>query len=247
MQILPVLDLLGGTVVRGIAGRRSEYRPVVSRLTPNSDPLSVARAFRDQFGLARLYVADLDAILHQRPNLEIYRRLAGEGFELLVDAGLREIRGAETVIKAGAAKVIAGLETWPGPADLAALCRRLGAARIIFSLDLHEGSPLGDRAIWGTSDPFEIAGRAVECGVTELIVLDLAQVGVGDGVTTALLCRRLIQTYPDLDVITGGGVRDMADVRSLQDSGLRGVLLASTLHNGRIGRSDVDALTSRGP
>src|SRR5579872_5647704 len=47
MRIVPVLDLLGGVVVRGVGGRRREYRPVVSRLTPSCDPLDVARAFAD--------------------------------------------------------------------------------------------------------------------------------------------------------------------------------------------------------
>ena len=29
MEVIPVLDLKGGLVVRGVAGRRDEYRPVV--------------------------------------------------------------------------------------------------------------------------------------------------------------------------------------------------------------------------
>src|SRR5947209_19648396 len=62
MQIIPVLDLMGGRVVRGVAGRRSEYRALTSALTASSKPLDVARAFRLHFGLATLYVADLDAI-----------------------------------------------------------------------------------------------------------------------------------------------------------------------------------------
>src|SRR5216684_7133564 len=105
MHVLPVLDLLEGVVVRGVGGRRDEYRPVVSRLVDRPDPFSVARAFRDQLGLTRLYVADLDAILHQRPNREVYRSLADEGLELLVDAGLRDVKSAELNLAAGAAQV----------------------------------------------------------------------------------------------------------------------------------------------
>src|SRR5262245_15013390 len=102
MDILPVLDLLNGVIVRGVAGKREEYRPVVSRLADSPDGLSVARAFRDQLGLTRVYLADLDAILHQRPNRKTYEALAEDGFELLVDAGLRNIESAESVLAAGA-------------------------------------------------------------------------------------------------------------------------------------------------
>src|SRR5262245_46812912 len=82
MRIIPVLDLLNGVVVRGVAGERSNYRPVVSRLVDQPEPLAVARAFRAQLGLGLLYVADLDAILHDRPSRDLYRRLAADGFDV---------------------------------------------------------------------------------------------------------------------------------------------------------------------
>src|SRR5262245_44885158 len=205
MYILPVLDLLNGVIVRGVGGKREEYRPVVSQLVGSADVLSVARVFRDQLGLTRLYVADLDAILHQRPNREIYSALAHEGFELLVDAGLRNVDSAESVLAAGATSVIAGLETWPGPDELAALCRAVGTDRAIFSLDLKHGRPLGDVSHWRTAEPLAIAKRAVEAGIEEMIVLDLAQVGIGRGVTTLPVCRQLLDFFPVLRVLTGGG------------------------------------------
>src|SRR5205814_967682 len=136
-----------GVVVRGVGGRRDEYRPVVSRLVDRPDPFSVARAFRDQLGLTRLYVADLDAILHQRPNRDVYRLLANEGFELMIDAGLRSVES---------------------------------------------------------------------------------------GVATTELCGKLRDMYPDLRLITGGGVRDAGDVRRLAELGVDGVLVASALHDGAI-------------
>jgi len=82
LQILPVLDLLNGIVVRGVGGRRDEYRPVKSVLTDSAKPLDVARAFRDRLELTTLYVADLDGILHQQPNETVFRQLATDGFEL---------------------------------------------------------------------------------------------------------------------------------------------------------------------
>ena len=85
LQILPVLDLLNGVVVRGVGGRRDEYRPVESVLTVSVKPLDVARAFRERLGLTTLYVADLDGILHQLPNDNVFRQLAADGLELWSD------------------------------------------------------------------------------------------------------------------------------------------------------------------
>src|SRR5258708_15280562 len=61
MRIIPVLDVMNGLAVRAVGGRRSEYRPLVSRLCASAEPLKVAHAFR-RLGHAELYLADLDAI-----------------------------------------------------------------------------------------------------------------------------------------------------------------------------------------
>jgi phosphoribosylformimino-5-aminoimidazole carboxamide ribotide isomerase len=246
MDILPVLDLLNGLVVRGVGGRRNEYRPVESRLVDRPDILSVARAFRDRLGLTRLYVADLDAILHCRPNREACRSLADEKFELLIDAGFRDVESAAAALAAGAAQVIAGLETWPGPRELAQLCRHVGTEQVIFSLDLRDGLPLGELARWRTMNPLEIGIQAAEAGVQEIIVLDLAQVGTGGGVTTVPLCRQLRKRFPALRLITGGGVSQGADLHELASHGIDGVLLASALHDGRLTREDFQRLSETG-
>jgi hypothetical protein len=68
MRIIPVMDLMAGQVVRGIAGRRAEYRPLVSPLCGSSAPLEVARAFRG-LGFSEMYLADLDAIAGATPAI----------------------------------------------------------------------------------------------------------------------------------------------------------------------------------
>src|SRR5262249_52086733 len=75
MRVVPVLDLKGGVVVRGVGGRRREYRPVVSRLVGSCAPADVAAAFAHHFGLRELYVADLDAIAGAPTSLAIYGEL----------------------------------------------------------------------------------------------------------------------------------------------------------------------------
>src|SRR5262249_61384230 len=69
MRLIPVLDVRDSMVVRGVGGRRSEYRPVVSRLTSSTAPLDVARALVDSFHPRELYLADLDAIGGAGPPL----------------------------------------------------------------------------------------------------------------------------------------------------------------------------------
>ena len=88
MRVIPVIDLMGGQVVRGVAGRRSEYRPVESRIAGDARPATVARAFVDEFGFEAAYVADLDAIVHGRYSSGIaWREIAGVGLEAVARCG----------------------------------------------------------------------------------------------------------------------------------------------------------------
>jgi phosphoribosylformimino-5-aminoimidazole carboxamide ribotide isomerase len=265
MQLIPVIDLLGGVVVRGVAGRRDEYRPVTSALSPSADALDVARAFRETLGLDRLYVADLDAILHHRPNRDLYRQLASDGFRLVIDAGLREADDAEGVVEAGAEAVVAGLETLAGPDALREMCDRIGPRRVVFSLDLKDGKPLGNLGPWGNSrasgigathtadaganksqvilaPALDIAARAIACGVRRMIVLDLGQVGIGQGVGTLELCGAIRAQHRNVEIVTGGGVRDLDDLQAIAAAGVAGALVASAFHSGAIGRRELDLL-----
>ena len=83
-----------------------------------------------------------------------------------------------------------------------------------------------DASGWpGESEEIVAAARAT--GLQCLIVLDVAAVGVGAGVPTEALCQKLRTRFPELRLITGGGVRNVADLRRLERLGVEGVLVAS--------------------
>jgi phosphoribosylformimino-5-aminoimidazole carboxamide ribotide isomerase len=188
-----------------------------------------------------LYLADLDAIEGGEPCLGTYAALRDEGFRLWVDAGVRTEERAGLLAGAGVTGIVAGLETVAGPAALAEVVAEFGE-RVIFSLDLRGGVALGDRSAWKNPDAWLIAGQAVDLGVRRLLVLDLARVGEATGTGTEELCARLAAAYPDVEVSAGGGVRGVEDLRRLKGCGVRAALVASALHDGRLGRADLDAL-----
>ncbi|MCA9014104.1 MAG: hypothetical protein KDA77_02120 [Planctomycetaceae bacterium] len=246
MKIIPVLDILNQRVVRGIAGQRDLYRPIESRLTQSSQPVDVARALRDEFELTEFYVADLDAILHQRQNRDLYESLLAEGFTFLLDCGLRSAGDVAPLISLEGVSIVAGLETIECPPELKALVQQWGAARTVFSLDLKQGEPLVRSSCENPfallDEPLEIAELSLEQGVQQMILLDLAQVGTGAGTGTEILCQTLRRLYPALRLITGGGISHTDDLIAQAELGADGVLVASALHDGRIGRDAVLSL-----
>ena len=76
-------------------------------------------------------------------------------------------------------------------------------------------------------------------------MLDLARVGSGEGPDVALIAE-LHGAFPDLELLAGGGVRSVDDLRALDAAGAAGALVATALHRGphRPARAGGAALTS---
>jgi phosphoribosylformimino-5-aminoimidazole carboxamide ribotide isomerase len=112
----------------------------------------------------------------------------------------------------------------------------MGPEAVVFSLDLKDGRPLTTLSRWAACPPLEVAEAVVAAGFTRLIVLDLASVGIRQGPTVANLCQHLRRRHPEVELISGGGVRRLEDIQTLRAAGCDRVLVASALHDGSLTR-----------
>ena len=62
MEVIPVIDLKGGAVVRARLGLRQSYAPIVTTLARTSAPLDVVAGLLTIHPFRTVYIADLDAI-----------------------------------------------------------------------------------------------------------------------------------------------------------------------------------------
>ncbi len=232
MRLIPVLDVLNHVAVRGIGGRREEYRPLVTQLCAGSNPLDVAAAYRHRLNTARLYLADLDAIVHHRPNIDLYRTLLMQGTELWLDAGVRSPEDVESLEALEIPTIIIGLESWDTPASLRTVTATVAPERLLFSLDLRRGQPCGG-SHWPT-DPIQIVDVVLKCGLSRFLVLDLHDVGQHTGGSTVELCHAIRARAPHAEIITGGGIRNEDDVHRWEQQPIDGLLIASAIHDGRV-------------
>jgi len=228
MRVVGVIDLKAGAAVHAVRGERERYRPV-------GDPLSLARRFRDALGLDELYVADLDAITGGGENDGVIRALAREA-RVMVDAGVSEPERARALLDLGVHRVVVGTETLP---DADALDRLLPEA--VLSVDLRDGRTLSPDPRLAGLPALDAVAHLHRAGLREAIVLDLARVGSGAGPDVELISE-IHAGFPDLELVAGGGVRDVADLRTLRTAGAAGALVATALHRGVIGRRELAEL-----
>ncbi|GFP33425.1 phosphoribosylformimino-5-aminoimidazole carboxamide ribotide isomerase, partial [Candidatus Hakubella thermalkaliphila] len=234
MRVIPVIDIRKGLAVWAVAGRREEYRPVSSCLVEGADPLRLAQAFREKLGLEGLYVADLDAIQGKGHNYEVIAALAQQvgpagrsGVQLMVDAGTTSLDSARPVLALGASKVIIGSETLQSWSLLEEIASSLGPNQVVFSLDLMEGKILSPAREIRELSPEELIMRARALGLRELIVLELRTVGSEAGPVLGFL--KLVVASAAIELIAGGGVRDVNDLHGLEGIGIKAALVATAL------------------
>lgn len=242
MRVIPVLDLRAGRAVLARGGERAAYAPVPSALAPGrpaGDPIALAQAYRRQLGCDECYVADLDAITGAPPQRAVVRSLAAVGLRLLLDAGTADPDRAGAAVADGVARVVVGLETLPSFDALRAIAAAIGSERIVFSLDLRNGTPLQRAGAPHGGTPLELARAAVTAGAPALLLLDLARVGTGLGLDLSLMAE-LRRAHPGLELLGGGGVGSRRDLERLAGAGCDGALVATALHDGRLRADDLD-------
>lgn len=235
MQIIPVMDLKDGVVVHGVAGQRDKYQPIESQLACDATPGSVAAALREYTDCTNFYIADLNAIAGAEPDWDAYDAIAAQHVTLMIDSGTADPdRARAFMARAESLDYISGvvvaLEALASSDCLPELQQITGNCGI-FSLDLQEGQLLTRIKDWQSRSPLAIGQLAIDAGFQRLVVLDLAQVGVNQGVSTHDVCRTLSATNPNLELISGGGVRHHRDLQQLEAAGCQGALVASALHH----------------
>ncbi len=174
-----------------------------------------------------LYVADLDALLGGPPQLaalDALRRAAPQ-LRLWIDAGIRARPDLAPIAERGT--VVLASETLSAPAGDTLLQDRDHA---ILSLDFREQQFLGAPDL--ARQPWRWPAR--------VIAMNLARVGSRLGPDLARIAA-LKQLAPDARIYAAGGVRSAADLDACRRAGASGALVASSLHDGRLGRAELAA------
>ncbi|RKT21842.1 phosphoribosylformimino-5-aminoimidazole carboxamide ribotide isomerase [Paraburkholderia sp. RAU2J] len=249
MQVIPVLDLLDGHVVRAVRGERTAYRPIQSRLAAASEPLPLARALLAASGARTLYIADLGAILQQGAHAAELAalRAALPGIELWLDAGYADYASMRTLFDHidaigqradGAAHrpplatlvPVFGTETLR---DIHALptAQAAGLAPIL-SLDHRAGRLLSVTAL----DP------SSAWWPSRVIAMTLDQVGSYAGPDLDTFERIRASAASHTTVIGAGGIRYRADIDAAAGTGATAWLVASALHDGQINAAQLESL-----
>ena len=256
MKLIPVLDLKSGQMVHARRGDRSAYRPVETPLCRGSKPVEVCRGLLGLHSFTTIYVADLDSIEGTGDNEAVIAELraAFPDVEFWVDAGLSAAQ-AQDRLRDHEGALVLGSESQTNMEDVAALLAdnetkaeagevakaEAGKSnRVILSLDFRGALDSRGDAFLG---PQELLSQT-QLWPRRMIVMTLARVGATEGPDCGPDYERLaniLNRAEDRQIIAAGGVRHGDDLIRLAGMGVAGVLLASALLDGRVGKDEIAA------
>ncbi|CCB64853.1 HisA/HisF-related TIM barrel protein [Hyphomicrobium sp. MC1] len=235
MDVIPVIDVARGQVVRAVKGVRSAYRPIETPLAPSSEPGDIARGLARLFPFRKLYLADLDGIEGRGRNTHIVPVLsqALPRAEIWIDAGTGSRSAARAVLAAPVATLVVGtesIETVRGWEDIVAEA----PLRTVLSLDFRNGEFMGPEAMLNDASLWP----------SRVIAMTLDRVGANEGPDLNRL-HNIVTRAKGRRVYAAGGVRDRGDLDEIRKIGVSGALIASALHSGKISADDLKEIAGR--
>lgn len=228
MEVVPVVDLKGGAVVRARHGDRAAYRPIETPLSPTSDPLDVVAGLLSVHAFRTLYIADLDAIEGHGSAGTILDRISKTfpHLSLWVDNGCATGGVAENfLMRNPGATLVLGSES---QRDEKLVAELRDEPRTILSLDFRGESFLGPSALLNEAALWP----------ARIIVMTLARVGSSAGPDFERHAS-IRKRANGRAIYLAGGLRDRDDLAAVRASGAAGILVASALHDGRISSADL--------
>jgi phosphoribosylformimino-5-aminoimidazole carboxamide ribotide isomerase len=223
--IVPSVDVRGGRVV---------YRGGVGR---EEDPHELAAEYVAQ-GAEELHLVDLDAAERGGPaNFALLAEIArATRARCRLAGGVASLEGARAAIDAGFAGVLFSSAVF-GDEQLVRKCARVPGA--IVEIEARDGklAPRGGPAelvmFAAGMDAATAATTASLRGVRDLYIIDLSTDGRLGGPPLVLLEQLRRATGAGVAFHTGGGVRDLGDVRALAEWGAASVVIGRALLEGR--------------
>lgn len=230
-MIFPAIDLMDRRCVRLIKGdfdQRTNYE---------ATPMDVAKSYANA-GAEWMHVVDLDgAKLGMSTQSDLIMELATEsGLKVQTGGGIRDAAQIKNLLDGGIARVVIGSLAVSNKKLVSSWMSEFGAEKIVLALDVNigqDGQPRPALKGW-TEDSLETIWDVIDAydAVKTLLVTDISKDGVLGGANVALY-EEIINRYPDIDLITSGGVGTLDHVKELKALNPHGVIIGKALYENK--------------
>jgi len=232
-RVIPVLDILDSIAVHAKKGERAKYKPINLKLIQSTNPIEIVQYLKSECKFKEFYLADLDAIIKNKPNFEILLEILDiPDIRIMIDPGIRNKGDLLMFSKFKINKLILGIETIESIDVIKESLEIFGHNRIIVSIDMYKEKIISNNRVFKAQNCIQMVKKIEDVGVKEVILLDLFRVGQKIGGIPPLYTE--IRKIFNGNLLIGGGIRNFEDLLMYKDLEFSGVLIATALYDGSI-------------
>ncbi|MDI9357120.1 MAG: 1-(5-phosphoribosyl)-5-[(5-phosphoribosylamino)methylideneamino] imidazole-4-carboxamide isomerase [Chitinophagaceae bacterium] len=229
IYLLPSITVVGGNAVRL---KKGDYS---IDTTHTESPLDAARRFED-IGITYLHLVDLDGSKEGKPiNMHILKAVKGHtSLKVNYSGGMHKEADILKAFELGAESVTC--------ATIAVYDKELfhnwmmshGRNKIVLAADtdnnfIKVGGWLKETKI----HLFDHIQYYYDRGLKFLKTTDINRDGLFDG-PNFVLYKSILEKFPDICLIASGGIRNIDDIKKLQDLGVYGIIFNRAYYEGKI-------------
>ena len=228
IELIPAIDIINGQCVRLTKG---DY----DQKTVYGKPLDMALEF-ERIGFERLHVVDLDGAKSKHiVNDGVLKEITSQT-RLTVDfgGGIKTDEDLEKAFASGAAMVTVGSIAVTEPERFMGWLEKYGAEKMILGADVRHGKiSINGWKEDSTEDLLPFLKKYIDAGVKNVLCTEISKDGTLAGPAIDLY-QRVMDTYPELQLIASGGVSSIADIEALDAAGIPAVVFGKAIYEGKI-------------
>jgi phosphoribosylformimino-5-aminoimidazole carboxamide ribotide isomerase len=229
MQIIPAIDIIEGKCVRLTEGDYAQKKIY------NENPLEVAKAF-EGIGLMRLHLVDLDgAKAGEVVNWKVLEKIANQT-QLKIDfgGGIKTEATLKTVLDTGAKFATIGSLAVKSPEIFQEWIARFGAKVFMLGADVFEEKiAIGGWLEKTNITVFDFMKLYMDKGVKQIFCTDIQKDGKLQGPSIELY-QKILEQFPDLQLIASGGVSSLDDLIELEEIGCNAAIVGKAIYENKI-------------
>ena len=234
IEIIPAIDIIDGKCVRLEKGDYSKKKIY------SEDPLEIAMTF-ESWGIKRLHLVDLDgAKAKSIVNINVLNRIATRT-NLVIDfgGGIRSENDIRIAFENGASRITGGSIAIHDREKFLHWLEFFGSDKIILGAD-HKNGKISFNAWLEESETglFPFLEYFIQKGIKQVICTDIQKDGMLLGPSLDLY-KRILNIWPDIQLIASGGVSNLEDVHLLDKAGIPAVIIGKAIYENRISKEEI--------
>jgi phosphoribosylformimino-5-aminoimidazole carboxamide ribotide isomerase len=225
IQILPAMDIIKGKCVRLTQGDFSKKKVY------SGEPVEIAKEYENA-GLKYLHLVDLDGARQKRVvNWNTLKEISrATSLKIEFGGGLHSHSDVQHVFECGAYQVILGSVAIYRPELVYSSLNDFGPDKIILGMDVMDNKIR--ISAWQEETDVEIAEfftDYIRAGVKRFVCTDIRKDGMLTGPAFDLYSS-IKDTFPNIQLVASGGVRNVDDIYKLEDLSVFGVIIGKAIY-----------------